>query len=322
MAVTLRVESGRWRAHLAATVAAFPGLVPVVKGNGYGFGRARLATVAASLGVSEVAVGTVHELAEVPSGALTRIVLTPALGDELAGVPADVVLTVGSVRHVDEAIRAGAAHGRRMIVKLRTSMGRYGVPPGELDEVMSRLASASASIHGVAAHPPLAGTGPDHAAEVADLLAGVPEDVTAYVSHLDDKAYTWLREQQPRRQWRIRLGTVLWHGDKSFLHLGADVLDVRPVRAGERAGYRLGEIPVDGHLVLVSAGTAHGVHALDDSGRSPFHFQRRRLPLLEPPHMHTSMVLAGAGDPVPAIGDEVDVQRPLTQTIVDRVTEQ
>lgn len=35
--------------------------------------------------------------------------------------------------------------------------------------------------------------------------------------------------------------------------------------------------------------------------------------------MHTSMVVVDRGDPVPAIGDPVDVQRPLIATTVDRV---
>ena len=69
---------------------------------------------------------------------------------------------------------------------------------------------------------------------------------------------------------------------------------------------------------MVGAGTAHGVHPLDD-GRSPFHFARRRLALLEPPHMHTSMVFVPAGEPTPGRGDVVDVQRPLISTVVDEV---
>ena len=69
-------------------------------------------------------------------------------------------------------------------------------------------------------------------------------------------------------------------------------------------------MPGDGTLVMVGAGTAHGVHPLGD-GRSPFHFARRRLDLVEPPHMHTSMVFVPAGDPAPRCGDIVDVQRPL-----------
>ncbi|WP_420452628.1 hypothetical protein [Ilumatobacter sp.] len=86
---------------------------------------------------------------------------------------------------------------------------------------------------------------------------------------------------------------------------------------GDTAGYRQGTIDVDGHLVMIGAGTANGVGPLAD-GRSPFHHARSRLPLLEPPHMHTSMALVAAGDPLPSVGDWVDVQRPLHATTVDR----
>jgi hypothetical protein len=51
-----------------------------------------------------------------------------------------------------------------------------------------------------------------------------------YASHLD-AAVAAVRAAGDDERWRIRLGTALWHGDKSSLHLTADVLDVRPVRA-------------------------------------------------------------------------------------------
>jgi hypothetical protein len=51
---------------------------------------------------------------------------------------------------------------------------------------------------------------------------------------------------------------------------------------------------------------------------SPFHFERTRLALHEPPHMHTSMCFVPAGMPRPDIGERVDVQRPLTMTTVDQ----
>jgi hypothetical protein len=35
--------------------------------------------------------------------------------------------------------------------------------------------------------------------------------------------------------------------------------------------------------------------------------------------MHTSMCVVAAGQPCPAVGDEVDVQRPLITTTVDEV---
>ena len=69
---------------------------------------------------------------------------------------------------------------------------------------------------------------------------------------------------------------------------------------------------------MIGAGTANGVTALPD-GRSPFHFQQRRLALHEAPHMHTSMAFVPDGDPVPEVGDRVDVQRPLTMTTVDTI---
>ena len=48
VALTLTVDRARWREHVAATRAAFPGLVPVVKGNGYGFGLTYLAELVSS----------------------------------------------------------------------------------------------------------------------------------------------------------------------------------------------------------------------------------------------------------------------------------
>ena len=47
MALTLYVDTPRWRAHQRSVVDAFPGLVPVAKGNGYGFRNLRLAEEAA-----------------------------------------------------------------------------------------------------------------------------------------------------------------------------------------------------------------------------------------------------------------------------------
>ena len=43
MSLTLTVDGPRWREHLLAVARANPGIVPVAKGNGYGFGIGRLA---------------------------------------------------------------------------------------------------------------------------------------------------------------------------------------------------------------------------------------------------------------------------------------
>ena len=50
MSLTLTVDGDRWRRHLRAVADRTPGLVPVAKGNGYGFGLGRLARKADWLG--------------------------------------------------------------------------------------------------------------------------------------------------------------------------------------------------------------------------------------------------------------------------------
>jgi len=70
--------------------------------------------------------------------------------------------------------------------------------------------------------------------------------------------------------------------------------------------------------VMIGCGSAHGVAPLAD-GRSPFHFGRQRMTLLEAPHMHTSMCVVPTGGPTPRVGEWVDVQRPLITTQPDRI---
>ena len=65
MSLTLTVDGDRWRAHLRGFADSTPGLVPVAKGNGYGFTLGRLARKAGWLGVDTLAVGTYEELPEV-----------------------------------------------------------------------------------------------------------------------------------------------------------------------------------------------------------------------------------------------------------------
>ena len=326
MALILTVERDRWRDHLAATVAAFPGLVPVVKGNGYGFGRTLLADLVGSWAtapdgarIEELAVGTVHELAGLAPDGPRPLVLTPAIGRELAPSVGPSILTVASRRHVEELVASGLRPP--VVIKLVSAVRRYGVEPPELPELLRAVEGGGLPVHGFAVHPPLAGSSAEHAAEVVGWLARLPAGAAVYVSHLDAASYRALAEAHPGYRWHIRLGTALWHGDRSSLRLEADVLQVRAVEAGQRAGYRLVQVPAHGHLVLVTAGSAHGIGPLPDGGLSPFHFSRRRLALLEPPHMHTSMLFVPDGDPLPEVGDRVDVQHPLTRTLVDRIVE-
>ena len=78
MSLTLTVDGERWRAHLRDFADVTPGLVPVAKGNGYGFTLGRLARKAEWLGVDTLAAGTYEELPEVANRyAGDLLVLTP-----------------------------------------------------------------------------------------------------------------------------------------------------------------------------------------------------------------------------------------------------
>ena len=92
----LHVDGDRWRAHLRRVADATPGLVPVAKGNGYGFTLGRLARRAAWLGVDTLAVGTYDELPHVADRfAGDLLVLTPVAA---RGEPASSTWTARSRR--------------------------------------------------------------------------------------------------------------------------------------------------------------------------------------------------------------------------------
>jgi len=305
--IRLSVDRDRWWAHVTDVAESVQGLVPVVKGNGYGFGRVGLAHAAVKIGPL-LAVGTVYELEGLP-GECTPVVLTPTLRPPDT---TDVVLTVANRRHV----AALAGWPGRVIVKLESSMHRYGDGIGLVEHAQH----AGLRTVGVAIHPPLAGSEDDHCAEIVSKLPDIDPSLDVWVSHLAPATYAAL----PRsHQYKLRVGTYLWLGDREALHLEADVLDTRPVMAGAKVGYRLTTVAVDGTLVMIGAGSANGVTTLPrENGpgdTSPFHYARMRMTLVEPPHMHTSMAIVPTGQPCPAVGDWVDLQRPLTLTTIDEL---
>lgn len=295
--------------------ARIDGLVPVVKGNGYGLGRDWLAD-RASLISPAMAVGTVFEVDSVPSN-YTAFVLTPTLSvpDDLR---ANAILTVGSFTHVEAAARSNHVRQRRVLVKIRSSMNRYGVDVSNVDTVVRACHGADLDVVGLSFHPPLTGSSTDHLREIEDMIARVDSSLPIHVSHLEEQDYASLQTTHPDRRFFLRLGTSLWHGDRSEFTLTADVLDVHRIGSDSTAGYRSIPVTRGSRLIVIGCGSTHGVSSLPD-GRSPFHFARQRLDLLEPPHMHSSMCIVSTDQPCPDVGESVDVQRPLTTTAVDTV---
>jgi hypothetical protein len=334
MSLTLYVDGPRWRDHLAATAAADPGLVPVAKGNGYGFGVARLARRAEWLGVDTIAVGTYLEVAEVDrrfSG--TILVMQPWRPFGHAPSDSRLVHTVGRLEDLAELGSRGDRP--RVVLEALTSMRRHGLVAADL--ATARTSAEGVRVEGHALHLPLGG---GHVPEVERWLAAAPAQ-RWYVSHLAADELAELRRRHPEIQFRARVGTSLWLGDRGALAARATVLDVHPVHRGDRVGYRQRRILRTGSVLVVSGGTAHGIGleapaaatssrqravslargSLDAAGRalSPFVVGGRQRWFVEPPHMQVSMLFLPAGATAPAVGDEVDVRVRHTITTFDRV---
>jgi len=347
MSLTLTVDGERWRSHLRSVAETNPGLVPVVKGNGYGLTLGRLARRSEWLGVDTIAVGTYTELPDVAqrfSGSL--VVLTPwrPFVDELdPALAARVIHTLGRVADV-EALLARDPRAR-FVLELRTSMVRHGFLARELWEAADRLRQhPGARLEGLALHLPL--DQGSHLGEVRRLLndavaAGLDGLDTIWISHLVGAELEWLRSAYGDFRIRPRVGTALWLGDRSALRVTSTVLDVHRVDRGDVFGYRGRTAPRSGHLLVVSGGTAHGIGlesptgesslraraatlargGLDAAGfvRSPFSIDAKLRLFAEPPHMQASMLFVPGGTRVPEIGEQIDVRVRYTATSFDRI---
>ena len=335
MTFDLHVDAARWRRHLAGVAETTPGLVPVIKGNGYGLGRDQLAFETTALGCATLAVGTYREVGEVQSrfdGDI--VVLEPwrAFGADLVYGPR-IIHTVG--RAADLAELSLRDDRPRVVLEGLTSMRRHGFTAADL-----RTASGAAQgvrLEGHALHLPL---GPGHVREVESWLTAAPAR-RWYLSHVTQDELTQLKQAHPDLDLRPRVGTELWLGDRAALSAKATVLDVHQIKRGERVGYRQRRSARGGTLLVVSGGTAHGIGlegpsaassprhrvrslakgGLDAAGRSlsPYTVSGKQRWFVEPPHMQVSLIHIPTGDPVPDVGDEVEVQVRFTTTTFDHI---
>jgi hypothetical protein len=331
----LHVDGERWRAAHDRFAAERPGIVPVVKGNGYGFGRDLLCAEAARLGVDSVAIGTYAELAEaLASFGGDVLVMEPyrgAIHSDLPDLADRRVVHTLTARDDLEDLRAAVPDARVAIEGL-TSMNRFGTPAHDVAEL-----AADADAVGVTLHLPL---GSGHVEEISRYVAAVPNVRRWYVSHVTQAELATLAQRHPDNEFRPRIGTDLWYADPTSYEVRAHVLDVRAVGRGTRAGYRQRGVPA-GHIVVVSGGTSHGVAMESPSSaatarsraiavaeglleaahrvRSPFTVSGLMPRFVEPPHMQCSLLALPDGVPPPRVGDEVTVRMRLTTTTPDAV---
>ena len=301
MSFTVTVDTARWHAHqdsvaTAVARATGSGIVPVVKGNGYGLGQDLLTRQAERLGADTVAVGTVWEIASVVNpGSHDILVLEPF--DPRDAVAAAEWWKVGQHLHAGRVIRTVSTREAllalidgpgsvRIVIEARTSMHRFGIDERGLVDVLAEpdvraaLERGRVLVEGLALHLPLVQPAdevspPGVAAtpRVREVVrwAGLWQELTqvwsghnspvgrVWTSHLTDDEASRIAASVPDAPLRLRVGTRLWLGDRTVLRAAGTVLAVHPVATGTHVGYRQRTGPRDGTLVVVSGGTAHGI---------------------------------------------------------------
>ena len=351
MSFDLYVDARGWHAHLDAFAAEVPGLVPVIKGNGYGFGRDLLAAESRRLEVPQIAVGIYTEAVEARAAFAGDVLVMTPWRPYFSGPAVEAALHDSQVIHTisrfeDIAAIAEAAGGPvRVVIEGETSLARHGFDRHELAAVAAEVAvltDEGVRVEGFGIHLPFMPTNFDEADRWAGrVLASQLETSTFYVSHLTPTELADLRERRPELDVRARIGTTLWLGTLDPMSVRATVLDVHQVTRGERIGYRQRAMPADGHLLVLSGGTSHGLGleaprsvtsptdrakrlargGLEAAGfaLSPFVVGGKQRWFAEPPHMQSSLVFVPNSVTPPSSGETVTAAVRYTTTTFDSV---
>jgi hypothetical protein len=338
MSLILHVDGAKWRAHLATVLAESDAqIVPVIKGNGYGFGKKVLAKEAKDLNLPVVAVATVAEANEIETVFPGEILL---LSPSASSDSERVIHTISPHSSVfSEKLP------KKFVIELLSPIHRHGFALSDLGNALEKY-SKGGKCEGIAIHLPI-----DQKSSAADWIDKSLQSIaergidtsefnnSVWVSHISENDLAKLKLKWPQIVWRIRIGTKLWLGDRTSLKAKAQVLDLHAIEKPTSVGYRQYRVG-RGWLVIASGGTSHGVgleiatpkrdflsqvKALTKSflnlfgwNPSPFIWNGKKLEFAEAPHMHLSL-LTLKGKNAPKVGSELEVDVRFTTTAFDQV---
>lgn len=326
MPLSLNIDEQKWRSHLTKMISAKPGLVPVIKGNGYGFGLELLATESARLGIETVAVGLASEVAKVRTAFAGEIVVLSSDQVSVALTDTKVIQTISSIEHL-QSIDVKV----NVIVEILTPLNRHGIELSELNRALTIIKDRNLKLRGFTLHLPIAKIDSKWISSTLNLL---PAGSIVWISHLHSADQ--VKSEFPNLVFRERIGTALWLGADSALEATATVLENRNIQG--MAGYQ--QRRVRGNVIVASGGTAHGIgltapqsdysllgrvkiiaRALEAAlgkMRSPYRLGGKTLDFLESPHMQCSLLIcSGSNQPKP--GDELKVRVRYTTTTFDQI---
>ncbi len=205
---------------------------------------------------------------------------------------ARVIHTVASPESAADIVAlASPETPRRVVLEGLTSMRRFGMTEDEVAAAITTLsphiASGAIRLEGLALHLPIATPEEPRIGSMAMLtsddsvpqpvvigsarvhevvawgllwpnllanLAGLSDAGSLWVSHLDDRECSDVREALPDLPLRLRLGTRLWLGDREALFAAGTVLAVHATPQGQSAGYHQRRGPREGYVVAIGGG--------------------------------------------------------------------
>lgn len=296
MTFTLHVDAPRWRKHLDSVVAEYSQVgatvSPVIKGNGYGFGRAILCDEVSRLNLSSVCVGTIFEAEQALALFAGDVVvmepfteLNPRAVQRWTSLMHNYSSRLIAIIATNEISAISHAGVRRAYIEGLSSMSRFGLTSHEMDNALETNDHA-VSIEGLWLHLPIAEPAAEH---VATFYQGGPQQSTTKdsgharetigwltwyrdiahkyslplhvsVSHLNLKDASVVARHASDIDLSIRVGTSLWLGDQKSLRVTGTVLAVHEGGLGHDA---VGYTQTDSHghkkVIVVSGGTSHGV---------------------------------------------------------------
>ena len=292
MTLSLTVDAAKFRTHLRSILADCQStdvkLVPVIKGNGYGFTREILAKETNLLGLNRLAVATVWELSE----ALAKfsgdiVVLEPFNATDRSAVEqwskilknnsSRVILTLSNL----DFAAARAAGASLIYLEGLTSLRRFGISKSEFSSIdQSKLGNLS--VIGLSLHLPIVDSQKPTGATVdSNKLSGKLSEIWEWLgsyhevanthnfpihlslSHVSITEIETLKVMCSRYNYKVsfdlRLGTSLWLGAPDALCVSGTILEIHELTSAPHVGYQ--QVSTSGHsrLIVVSGGTSHGV---------------------------------------------------------------
>ena len=293
-------------------------LCAVVKADGYGHGAAPSARAALSGGAASLAVAAAAEAAELRAAGIDAPILV--LG-ALSGPELDVALDARAeiVAWREPFVRA-ILRPARVHVKLDTGMGRLGTrDAAEATRVADAIAAAphlelaGAMTHYATADEPDDGFMPEQLARFTAWAEPLRERHPGLVLHTANSAAT-LRDPATHFDL-VRTGVAIYgldpfqrdpaeHGLEPALELHSYVAEVKPIAAGESAGYGrrfVAEHPTT--LATVPVGYGDGVRRALTNNADVLVGGRRR-PLRGTVSMDNVTIELAPGEPQADRGDE------------------